>query len=561
MLQQLQIENVAIIDKLDISLDTGFNVLTGETGAGKSILIDSINALIGSRVSRELIRSGADKATVQGVFDCPEALMPLLEEYGIACEEGTLIISRSFTEAGKNNCRINGTIVTVAMLKEIGMRLVDIHGQHDNQSLLRTETHIGLLDLFAGDKLAKMKGNYQKELEALKTLKSNLKEIAGEGKERERLMDMLRFQIDEIEQVSPVVGEDEELERQSRILAHAEDIISAFGFAYQAVKGEDSSDEGAIDRLLEATEAIRKVETIDPAYQQVCASLEDLNEKLHDVTREIRNIRDSVEYDPKLHKSIEDRISTLQSVKKKYGETLSDVLIFLKESRKRLEKLERSEELISELNEKIQKQTEKILKLCDGMNQLRLDAAKHLEKGIMKELSDLEMPKTMFGVAITKLPAQEFTPDGTDVVEFMISPNPGEPLRPLSKIASGGEMSRVMLAVKSILAGMDGIPTLIFDEIDTGVSGKAAKRVGEKLKSVARNHQVLCITHHAQIASLANTHFFISKNEQAGRMVTKMQKIAGAEREDEITRLLSGEHVTDAARSLARELLSHDKKD
>lgn len=556
MLLQLEIENIAIIERLNIELEAGFNILTGETGAGKSILIDSINALLGSRISRELIRSGTEKASVQGLFSKHEGLEPLLREFGIEPEEdGTLLISRTMTESGKNTCRVNGSLVTVAMLRDIGQCLIDIHGQHDNQSLLRVETHIGLLDLFAGGKLAAIKAEYQKELETLKECQSKLKSLSGVGKERERLIEALKYQVNEIRQANLVADEDESLERQSKILSHAEEIITAFSQAYQAIKGEDGNEGGAQDQVQSALDSVRKVEEIDVSYASICAALEEINEKLSDLSRDIRFTRDGVEYDPNLHKTIEERISLIQGLKKKYGESISDILRYERDSSNKLDELDRSEELIESLKTEIKTREAALTGKCQEMNRLRNQAAKLLEKGIMKELADLEMPKTIFNTDIRSAPEEGFTADGTDRVEFRISPNPGEPLKPLSKIASGGEMSRVMLAIKAILADMDSIPTLIFDEIDSGVSGKAATRVGEKLSALAKKHQVLCITHHAQIASLADSHVLISKSVQGGRTVTSIKHLAGPDRENEITRLLSGEHVTDASRKLARELL------
>lgn len=556
MLLQLEIENIAIIERLNIGLEPGLNILTGETGAGKSILIDSINALLGSRISRELIRSGTEKATVQGLFTRHEALVPLLAEFGVEPEEdGTILISRTMTESGRNVCRVNGSLVTVAMLKAIGERLVDIHGQHDNQSLLRVETHIGLLDLFAGEKLARVKEEYQKELRLLNEFQARLKSLSGEGRERERLIESLKYQIDEIRRAALYIGEDEELMRQSRILAHAEDIISAFSQAYEALKGEETEGGGAEDGIQTALDAVRRVEGIDSAYASICAALDEINEKVADLSREIRHTRDGVEYDPNLHKSTEERISLIQGLKKKYGASIQDILAYEKNSADKLDELERSGELIESLRAQIASQREILDRKCLEMNRLRGQAAGVLVKGVMKELSDLEMPKTKFSADIQSVPAEGYTPDGTDRVEFLISPNPGEPLKPLSRIASGGEMSRVMLAIKAILADMDLIPTLIFDEIDSGVSGKAASRVGEKLRALGKSHQVLCITHHAQIASLADSHVLISKSEQDGRTVTSVRRLEGHDREEEITRLLSGEHVTDASRKLARELL------
>lgn len=556
MLLQLEIENVAIIERLNITLGQGFNVLTGETGAGKSILIDAINALLGSRVSRELIRSGAEKATVQGLFSKPPGLDSILEEYGIATgDDDTVLISRTITDSGKNICRINGSLATVAMLKEIGQRLIDIHGQHDNQSLLREETHIQLLDLFAGDKLSEVKNSYRHELGELRSLQARLRSLAGEGRERERLMDTLRFQVEEIRQAALYEGEDEELEKRSRILANAEDIISAFGTAYQAIRGEDDRRPGALDMIQSALEAIRKVESVDEAYASICAALEDINERLGDISRDIRRIRDGTEYDPALHKATEERISLIQGLKKKYGETIPEILRYAEDAAGRLEELEHNEELIESIKARIKETESRLTEKCREMHSLRVQAAERLSEGIMKELADLEMPKTTFRVAVDSVPEQGFTDDGTDRVEFLISTNPGEPLKPLSKIASGGEMSRIMLAIKAMLADMDSIPTLIFDEIDTGVSGKAASRVGEKLRTLAGKHQVLCVTHHAQIASLAHHHFLVAKEVDGERTVTRVRELSGKERESEISRLLSGEHATEAARKLARELL------
>lgn len=556
MLLQLEIENVAIIERLNITLGPGFNVLTGETGAGKSILIDSINALLGSRVSRELIRSGAEKATVQGLFSRPPELDPILNEYGIESgDDDTILISRTITDSGKNICRINGSLATVSMLREIGQHLIEIHGQHDNQSLLREETHIQLLDLFAGDRLAAVKSSYRQELGELRALQARLRALAGEGRERERLMDTLRFQIDEIRQAGLHEGEDEELEKQSRILSHAEEIISAFSMAYQAIRGEDDRQTGAMDMVQSALEAVRRVEDVDEAYASICSSLEDINERLGDISRDMRRIRDGTEYDPALHKATEERISLIQGLKKKYGETIPEILDYAENASRRLDELEHNEELIESIKAKIKTVEASLTEKCRQMNSLRVQAAERLSKSIMKELENLEMRKTVFRVAVDSVPGQGFTPDGTDRVEFLISPNPGEPLKPLSRIASGGEMSRIMLAIKAVLADLDRIPTLIFDEIDTGVSGRAASSVGEKLRTLARQHQVLCVTHHAQIASLAHHHFLITKQVKGGRTVTQVRKLTDRDREDEITRLLSGEHATETAKQLARELL------
>ena len=559
MLIQLEVENVAIIEKLNIPLYKGFIVLTGETGAGKSIIIDSLNALLGSRISRELIRSGADKASVQGLFSYAvndNKLIELLESMGIEPQDDqSILISRTFTESGKNVCRVNGSMVTVGMLRELGQRLVDIHGQHDNQSLLRAETHIELLDLFAGEKLATEKVGYNESLQKLNALKTKLRTLTGLDKERERTLDTLRFQIGEIEAARLYIGEDTELEAKSRIFAHSEDIISAFSNAYKYLRGEDDEDKNALDKIGFSLEAIRKVGDINSDYMDISNALEEIEEKLTDISRDIREIKDGTEYDPKVHKNVEERISLIQGLKRKYGETIEEVLKYLNDSKERLDEIEQSEELILKIREEIDSAEVSLHKRCEIMNKLRRKAANKLETDILKELADLEMPKTQFEVSIISCPDEGFNENGTDKVEFLFSPNMGEPLKPLSKIVSGGEMSRVMLAIKAILADIDSIPTLVFDEIDTGVSGKAASKLGEKLKAVAKGHQVICITHHAQIASQANTHYLIEKEEKGGRTLTLVKQLEGIDRENEIIRLLSGEHATPAAKKLARELL------
>lgn len=558
MLIHLEVENVAIIEKLDIPIYGNFMVLTGETGAGKSIIIDSLSALLGARVSRELIRSGTDKAFVQGLFSSCDKYNDMLDSMGIEPQEdGSILLSRVFTDSGRNVCRINGTVVTVSMLKQIGQKLVDIHGQHDNQSLLREETHIELLDSFAGEKMALNKKEYRLLLDELYKLKTKLRDLQGEGKQRERTLDTLRFQISEIESANLSVGEDKELERQSRIMAHAEDIILAFTHAYSSVHSDENEEDSAIDKIGRALDMVRNIQDLDSSYEEIARVLEDIEERLLDVSREIRIIRDKTEYDPGLHKNIEERISLIQGFRRKYGDTIEDILKYLENSKTRLDEIEKSEELILGIKSEIASLEKDLHKRCAVINKLRTQAAKRLETGIIRELNDLEMPKAQFEAAIVSCPEEGFNENGTDKVEFMFSPNVGEPIKPLSKIVSGGEMSRVMLAIKSILADIDDVPTLIFDEIDTGVSGKAASKLGEKLKKLGKNHQVICITHHAQIASQADAHYLIEKNEQSGRTITSVKLLENEQRENEITRLLSGEHVTEAARKLARELLDN----
>lgn len=561
MLMTLSIENIAIIERLELNIGEGFTVLTGETGAGKSILIDALNALLGGRVSRDLLRTGAERATVQGMFRMPPHLEDLLTEQGFPIEsDGSLLLVRQFTDNGRNICRINGQITTVGILKTIGDKLVDIHGQHDSQSLLRPETHIDLLDLFAGADLQNKLTFYREELEKLHEMSAELRSLAGIGRERERNMDMLRFQIDELQKAHIRLGEDVELEQQSNILANSEDIVAAFSDAYNYLSGDDNERTGAVDALRAALVAVRKIAVLDNKFSTVADTLTELAERAGDVAFEVRDLRDGVEFDPKLQQKIEERLSLLQLLKRKYGDTLEACQTYLDESVKKLDMLENSEGRIAAIKAQMKQQEMVLQASCETLHQLREKAATILEQGIGKELSELDMPKCRFGVLVQSQSVHGFTPNGTDVVEFQISTNTGEPLKPLAKIASGGEMARVMLAIKSMLAGIDLTPTLIFDEIDAGVGGRAAQQVGEKLAALASGRQVLCVTHHAQIASLSDSHFFIRKDQVGERTNTSVQLLLSDEREHEITRLLSGEHRTETARSLARELLSAGAK-
>lgn len=557
MLMTLTIENVALIEKLELSFAAGFTALTGETGAGKSILIDAIHALLGGRTSRDLVRTGTDKAVVQGMFRVPEGMRALLEDMGLPVEEdGTLLLYRQFNDSGRSVCRVNGQVTTVGMLKPIGDLLIDIHGQHDSQSLLQPETHIDLLDLFAGGALSALLVEYRQELVVLSGMNAELRSLAGIGRERERTMDMLRFQIDELRKARLIAGEDAELERQSRILTNAEEIVAAFSEAHDVLSGEDREVPGAIDALRRAITSVRRISTLDVRYRQSEESLAELQERLAEALREIRDIRDNVEFEPKLQQQVEERLNLIEQMKRKYGETIPACLEYLSEAQVRLEKIENSEQRIVEIRAEIEGQERKLDALCARLHDARVAAAETLSGGICAELADLDMPKCRFGVSVKSVPETVYTPSGTDTVEFLISTNPGEPLKPLSRIASGGETARVMLAIKSMLAGIDRTPTLIFDEIDAGIGGRAAQKVGEKLADLAAGRQVFCVTHQAQIASMADNHCLIVKEAVGERVLTRVEPLDDEHREHEVTRLLSGEHRTGTARTLAGELLA-----
>ncbi|GAE87680.1 DNA repair protein RecN [Acetivibrio straminisolvens JCM 21531] len=507
MLQRLEIQNVAIIDRVEIELGDGLNVLTGETGAGKSIIIDSINAILGQRLSKDLIRTGRDKAVVEAVFHVDKKRVEdLLESFGIEGEEdGTLVISREFTVTGKNTCRINGRIATVSMLKQLGERLIDVHGQHDNQSLLRTESHIDLLDSFASSGLQSLKDEYLKHLETYRGIKSKLKELTGDRNERERKIDILKYQIDEIKKAKLKIGEEEELARQRGLLANSEKITNALSNAYELLGTGSKFGESALDIVNKAVSDFDSIEEFDVKYGEIRKRIEAVAIELDDIVSEIRSLRDNVEYDPSLLMQIEDRLDVLYRLKKKYGDSVEEILEYKAGIQKELDEIINNEDMVNKLNEELLEEDKELYRLAKEINSERVKASKLLEDRIGEELKDLEMKSTSLKVEIDfddsmDKGERKYNHNGLDRVEFMISTNVGEPLKPLAKIASGGEMSRVMLAIKTILAKVDKIPTMIFDEIDIGISGIAAQKVGEKLCYISKTHQVISVTHLAQIA-------------------------------------------------------------
>lgn len=556
MLLALQIENIAIIERLDLSLGEGFTVLSGETGAGKSILIEAVNALVGGRSSRDLIRTGAERASVQGLFRMPEGLDALLVEQGIPLsDDGQIVLQRVFSDGGRNTCRINGSLVTAGALRTVGERLLDIHGQHDSQALFRAETHRALLDAFAGAPLRAVKTEYDREYETWCQWREEWRRVCGSERERGRRIDMLRYQLEELDKAALKPGEDVELEQRSRLLAHAEGIVAAFSEAYELLSGEAAGEAGARDRVKRASAAIRKVAAVSPDFASLSDALGEVAERLGDIAREVVDTRDGTEFDPRLRDRVEERLAFLEGIRRKYGETVDDCIRYRDESRVELERLSDADTLQDRHRERMEAQTAKLAELGARLHALRVEAAKRLAGGMAEQLAELEMPKALFEAEVVDEPGRDYDEHGRDRVEFLFTANLGEPLKPLSRIASGGEMSRVMLAIKTMLAEADRIPTLVFDEIDSGVGGKAAQKVGEKLAAMARTRQVLCVTHHAQIASLADHHHHIGKEQSGGRTRTRITRLDGQAREDEVTRLLAGAHRTETARGLARELL------
>ncbi|NLK68293.1 MAG: DNA repair protein RecN [Clostridiaceae bacterium] len=555
MLIQLSVENIAIIEKLTIELENGLNILTGETGAGKSILIDAVNALLGSRISRELIRTGENKARVEAIFQAPSTLTDVLNSMGIDNQDdGTLVICRQFFSTGRNICRVNGNLVTVSQLKEIGEYLIDIHGQNDNQSLLRNKNQVEYIDNYSGSKLLLVKEEYRNSLAEFRSIDKKIDQLKAMEKERARLEDLYKYQVNEIVGARLKMGEDEELLQQSNILSNAEEIIEALNNTYFSLIGEDGVAIGALEQIQRAQAAIDDITDFAPTFGQISESLVDIVDKIEEIAREIRNSREQVNYDPDLQQEVEERLALIESLKRKYGNSVEEIIEYGEKAQLKLDEVTDTEAHLTELSKK-KKELDRILySKASEIHKMRVEASETLKIKVTRELKDLEMPEAEFSVDIRFDESKSYHDDGLDKIEFLISPNPGEGLKPLNKIASGGEMSRIMLAIKRILADVDEIDVLIFDEIDTGVSGRAALKVGKKLLEISANHQVICVTHDAQIASLANAHYKISKESKGRRTLAQVDKLKGADREEEVARLLSGDNSENTSK-LAKEMI------
>ncbi len=558
MLIQLDIQNIALIDKLSLEIGGGLNVLTGETGAGKSILIDSINAVLGERVSRELIRNGKEKAIVEAIFQYNNALVDqILEQSGIEAEEGSLILSREISLSGKNTCRINGRLVNVSMLKQIGELLLDIHGQHDNQSLLKTETHIDLLDAFGGKEIEELKSEYSHLYNKYKDIKARLKELAGDKGELARRMDMLNFQIEEIKNARLKAGEDQTLSAKRQVLANSEKIINSIVKAYELLNEGSNTGKSALYNANKALQELFSIQRFDPEINSVYEKLESVIYQLEDICEDIRNKREACEFSPDDLSRLDERLDIITRLKRKYGSSIEEVLEYLSKSQQEYDELLQSESLAEGLNKQLEDTIVKLFKSAQKLNSEREKASSLLEKNITEELENLEMKNATFKVNLVfNSEERKFFKNGLNSVEFLISSNVGEPLKPLSRIASGGEMSRIMLAIKTILANVDSIPTLIFDEIDTGISGKAAQRVGEKLSYISKTHQVLCVTHLSQLACMADSHLFIEKKSDGENTFTTVRSLDHEGRVKEIARIIGGSDITPLALRHSEELIA-----
>ena len=560
MLQRLYLENIALIEKLGIELFPGFNVLTGETGAGKSIIIDAVNFVLGERTSRDLIRNGAARAKVEAVFSLNEgdAAFAALDALGIECDGNELILSRELSAAGRNACRVNGTLVPVASLKSVSDTLVDIHGQHEHQALLDAENHISYLDAYCHAESLPI----IEKIDAIVSRRNELMLKRNSGfaseREREREMDMLRYQIEEIASANLEVGEEERLSAEKTVLLNAERIRTALETAHMALSGaEEGSALSAIDT---ARRSMRDIAALNKDYEALGDKIEELYYAAEDISFVLRDTIENVESDMQRLEEIEQRLKLISDLKRKYGRTVEDVIDFGKDAGTKLNELENAEALAAELDAKLDKLKAEYNVAADELSKVRRAAGDRLKRDVLNELKDLGMAKAMFDVALSDASGGEPRKGGRETAEFMLSANPGEPLKPLEKVASGGELSRIMLCFKSIFADNDRVPTLIFDEIDTGISGRTAAVVGEKMLGIAKKHQVICVTHLAQIAALADAHLMVRKYDDGKNTFVETRQLNEEEKVQRIAQMMDGESDSPSALTHARELIARADK-
>ena len=551
MLQLLHIENIAIIERADISFAPGFNALTGETGAGKSIVIDALGAVLGQRTSRDLIRTGAPRAVVSAVFDRVAQELPALRENGVAPEEdGTLVLQRELYGDGKNNCRANGRPITVAQLRAIGESLLNIHGQHDGQQLLDETQHLAYLDRFG--RLEGQLASYAALYEAMRETRRAIDALRMDEAEKARRVDMLRYQIAELERADLQIGEEEALLRRRNILRNGEKLLSAVNAADRLLNGGEDA-VGAVSALHEAENALRPLRTLGEEYAELAERLEALRCEAYDLAAVVRDKKDEFDFSPHELDEVESRADVLYRLKKKYGSSVEEMLEYLDRCREELDRIEYADERIAQMEQQLARQTQAATAAARALSDARRAWALTLEGSIQRELRELDMPKVRFSIDFAEKPLDA---DGMDAVRFLMSANVGEALKPIHRIASGGELARIMLALKSVLSEQESVMTMVFDEVDTGVSGRAAQRVAQKLSRVSRRKQVLCVTHLPQLAAMADTHFIVEKGEADGRTLTRVNRLTREQRRAELARLTGGEIVTPVMLQGAEELLA-----
>lgn len=547
MLSLLHIENIAVIECADISFNKGFNVLTGETGAGKSIVIDAISAILGNRAYRDMIRTGENKATVRAVFtDVPK--LPWFEENGVEYDD-EIVIQREIFMDGKNICRVNGTLVSVLLLHKLGIQLINIHGQHDSATLFDENNHLQFLDAY-GDH-GELIADYTEKYRVLIDLRQQIQRMNMDESEKLRHMENLRYQINEISQANLQIGEDDALESRRKILQNAEKLSDGINAAVESLYGGDDTD-GAVSLLADARQELSRLSRYTDAYSELQERISDLIYQLQDAAEEVRSARDALSYSADELDQIESRLDVIHKLRRKYGATCEDILSYLDNAKRELDEIEFADERLEQLKRECNLAEDAAMNAAMTLRKKRQSIAKALTDRILTELEQLDMPRVQFSCEFSET---ELGGNGADFVAFYMSANAGEALKPLSKVASGGELARIMLAMKNVLAEKDQVNTLIFDEVDTGVSGRAAQRVAEKLKCVATHKQVLCVTHLPQLAALADTHFLIAKDEQNGRTYTRVLPLDIDGRKRELARIIGGANITEITLKSAEEML------
>jgi DNA repair protein RecN (Recombination protein N) len=555
MLKELSIHQFAIVENINLTFDQGFHVLTGETGAGKSILVDALGLVIGGRASSEFVRHGSPKAIIEASFDFPpdHPAITLLKEWDIEVEEEYLIIRREIAASGKSTCRVNGRMITLAMLKQLGNYLIHIHGQHEHTGLLQVEEHLAWLDQFGGSDITQSRNEYQNIYRQYQEITKQIAQLDLDQQEMERRVDMLQFQVSEIRDARLVEGEEEALQEEEKRLAGGEKLVSRVSRAYQIL----STEGGGITQLRRAVSYLQEVESLDTTIRDTLENMEAATFQLEEAARELDIYQDSLDFSAERLYEVQDRIHTIRQLQRKYGETTTDILNYLEHAEEELERLLNVEENKEHLHERQVQLKKELLQKAAELTKLRKQAASQLEVQVEAQLSDLMMGSSVFHVSFFPDPLQKavFSQTGMDQVEFQLSPGPGEPLRSLAKIASGGELSRIMLALKCIFSGRDKVETLIFDEVDTGVSGRAAQAIAEKIALLAFDHQILCVTHLPQVACMADVHLYVSKQIHDQKTSSAVVKLDKTERIMELSRMLGGAEVTARTKQHAAEML------
>lgn len=562
MLLEMSIRQLAVIEHVELHCKSGFHVLTGETGAGKSIIIDALSLIAGGRSSSDLVRYGSDKATIEAMFGigADHPVWSVLDRLGIeASPEEHLIIRREITAQGKSTSRVNGQLVNLAMLKEVGEWLVNIHGQHEHQSLFKVEEHLRWLDLFGEAEITPAKRAYQEAYDAYQTIRKQVRELQDTSKQNLQMIDLYRFQVEEIRSAQLKPGEDEALFEEKQKLGNAEKLYSSAAEAYDQLYDGSKG----LDAVRRAMQKLQDIAVLDPSkLQALTEQVQSAYYQLEDAAYQIRDYRDEIEFNPSRLDFIEQRLDTISTLRRKYGDTVSDILAYSEKIERELDLIENKDEKLLQLEKQEKAALVALQRLADDLTGLRQNVADRLAAEIVAELRDLHMERTQFQVNFASANGTKLTRDGADQVEFLISANPGEPLRSLSKIASGGEISRVMLALKSIFARVDRIPVLVFDEVDTGVSGRAAQAIAEKMSKLSLSCQVFSITHLPQVACMADAHYRIHKTTDGDRTYTNIDDLSSGERIHELARMLGGVEVTEKTLQHAQEMLAmaNDKK-